>query len=173
MTSTACLALAMASFVGTHLIMSHPLRAMLVARLGEQGFLGLYSLVSFITLGWTIYAAMTLPPQAPAWIAGPALWHVGSIIMLLAAILLVGSLIGNPAMVDPTGSPRFPPLARGVLAITRHPMMWSFILWAIVHAALWGSASNLILSAGIGGLALVGALAQDAKKGRISRRALA
>lgn len=39
-----------ASFVGTHFAMSHPLRRPLVARLGEAGFTGLYSLVSFITL---------------------------------------------------------------------------------------------------------------------------
>ena len=34
------LAVAMASFVGTHLIMSHPLRAPLVAAVSERGFLG-------------------------------------------------------------------------------------------------------------------------------------
>ncbi|MGH6781506.1 MAG: NnrU family protein, partial [Sphingomonadaceae bacterium] len=45
-----------------------------------------------------------------------------------------------------------------------HPMMWSFILWAAVHAMLWGSAANLIVAAGIGILAFVGAYAQDAKK---------
>ena len=36
--------------------LSHPLRAALVARLGERGFLGLYSLVAFATLGWMILA---------------------------------------------------------------------------------------------------------------------
>ncbi|MBT2188508.1 NnrU family protein [Sphingobium nicotianae] len=167
MTTVTELVLAMTSFVGTHLIMSHPLRAPLVSRLGDRGFLGLYSLISFATLGWVIYAVMTLPPQAPAWVAGRAVWHGLAVVMLLAAILLVGSLIGNPAMVDPTGSPRFPQNARGVMAITRHPMMWSFILWASVHAGVWGSPSNLILSAGIGGLALIGALGQDAKKRRM------
>jgi uncharacterized membrane protein len=164
MTTVTELAFAMTSFVGTHLLLSHPLRAPLVGRLGNQGFLGVYSLVAFATLGWVIYAAMALPAQPPAWIAGPGIWHVATVVMLLAAILLTGSLIGNPAMVDPAGKPDFPQTARGVYAITRHPMMWAFILWAIVHAALWGSASNLIISSGIGALALVGALGQDAKK---------
>lgn len=167
MTGTATLALATGSFVGTHLIMSHPLRATLVGKLGDRGFLGLYSLISFITLGWMIQAAMTAPAQAPLWVAPASVWHVGNIVMLLASILLVGSLIGNPAMVDPTGQPRFPAEARGVLAITRHPMMWSFILWAIVHAALWGSPGNLVIAGGIGLLSLVGALGQDVKKARI------
>ena len=44
------------AFVGLHFMMSHPLRAGLVGRLGENGFLGVYSLVSFATLGWAIAA---------------------------------------------------------------------------------------------------------------------
>lgn len=38
------LLIAATAFVGTHFLMSHPLRAPLVSRLGEKGFLGLYSL---------------------------------------------------------------------------------------------------------------------------------
>ena len=55
-TPTVSLALATLAFVGTHLAMSHPLRPALVARLGERGFLGAYSLISFVTLGWMIFA---------------------------------------------------------------------------------------------------------------------
>ena len=164
MGSSTCLALAMASFVGTHLLLSHPLRGPLVRVIGEKAFLGLYSLVAFGTLGWTIHTAWRLPPEVPHWIAPTGFWHGATLVMLLAAILLVGSLIGNPAMVAPTGRPSFPAQARGVYAITRHPMMWAFILWAIVHAALWGTDANLIIAAGIGGLALIGSLGQDAKK---------
>jgi uncharacterized membrane protein len=166
MGQSTCLALAMASFVGTHLLLSHPLRAPTVRVLGEKGFLGLYSLISFATLGWAIYIAWHSPAQTPLWVAPIWGWHVATIVMLIATILLVGSLIGNPAMVDPTGQPKFPAQARGVYAITRHPMMWSFILWAIVHAALWGSPKTLIFAAGIGGLALIGALGQDVKKAK-------
>jgi uncharacterized membrane protein len=173
MGQSTCLALAMASFVGTHLLLSHPLRAPTVRVLGEKGFLGLYSLISFATLGWAIYIAWHSPAQTPLWIAPIWGWHVATIVMLIATILLVGSLIGNPAMVDPTGQPKFPAQARGVYAITRHPMMWSFILWAIVHAALWGSPKTLIFAAGIGGLALIGALGQDVKKAKNHRRRLA
>jgi uncharacterized membrane protein len=52
----------------------------------------------------------------------------------------------------------------GVFAITRHPMNWSFILWALVHIAVWGSPRNLIVAGGILALALVGSLGQDHKK---------
>jgi len=62
------LILAAASFVAAHFVLSHPLRGALVRRLGEQGFLGLYSLVSFATLGWTIMAFRAVGPGgAPLW----------------------------------------------------------------------------------------------------------
>ncbi len=170
MTTLTGLALATASFVGTHLILSHPLRAPLVRRIGEPAFLGLYSLIAFATLAWVAVAARSLPPQPPCWVASQIGWHIAALVMLLAAILLVGSLIRNPAMVDPAGRPKFPEAPRGVFAVTRHPMLWSFILWAIVHAALWGSPGNLIICAGIGGLSHVGALGQDAKKARLIGR---
>jgi uncharacterized membrane protein len=164
MDGTEMVALATASFVGTHLLLSHPLRAPMVQAMGEKAFLGVYSLVSAITLGWTIWAAWAAPALPPLWLPPLWVWHVGGALMLLASILLIGSLSGNPAMVDPGGQPRFPDAPRGVLAITRHPMMWSFMLWAIVHALVWPAPDNLILAAGMGGLALVGSLAQDRKK---------
>ena len=43
------LAAASAAFVGSHFAMSHPLRAPLVATVGEKPFLGLYSLVALAT----------------------------------------------------------------------------------------------------------------------------
>ena len=52
------------AFVGTHFALSHPLRAPLVARLGEKGFLPVYSLVAFATLGWMILAFRGAPRGA-------------------------------------------------------------------------------------------------------------
>lgn len=162
--STAAVLAAAVAFVGTHFAMSHPLRAPMVRALGERGFLGVYSLVSAVTLGllaWTYRAA----PMEPLWWApGDAVWIVATIVMLVASVLLTGSLLGNPAL--PTGgkATAIPAEARGVFAITRHPMMWAFALWAIVHLAVYPVAANAVLTAAIGVLALVGAALQDAKK---------
>lgn len=87
-----------ASFVGTHLAMSHPLRRPLVARLDEGGFAGFYSLASFITLGLAIWAYVVAPVTEPAWSVGNALWAVATALMLVGSILLMGSLIRNPAL---------------------------------------------------------------------------
>ncbi|MGQ0661801.1 NnrU family protein [Sphingosinicella sp.] len=167
MSPTASLALATLAFVGTHLAMSHPLRPALVARLGEVGFLGAYSLISFAMLGWMILAWRTTPPTAPLWIAPSWWWPIASGVMLFASILLVGSLRGNPAFPHPGAGRRDTPPPRGVFAITRHPMNTSFILWALVHISLSGSTRNLIVAGGILALAVLGTLGQDRKKARL------
>jgi uncharacterized membrane protein len=160
----ASLALATLAFVGTHLAMSHPLRTRLVQNLGERGFLLAYSTVSFVTFGWMIVAYMGVNSSAPLWVAPDWWWTVASLIMLAASILLIGSLGRNPAFPHPGAQPQKIPPPTGVFAITRHPMNWSFMLWALVHISLWGSWRNLIVAAGIFILALAGSVGQDRKK---------
>ncbi|WP_397590399.1 NnrU family protein [Sphingorhabdus sp.] len=41
-------------FVGTHFLMSHPLRAPLVQRFGPNGFMLVYSAVSLVTFVWMV-----------------------------------------------------------------------------------------------------------------------
>lgn len=156
--------LGVGGFVGTHLLLSHPLRAPLVARLGEKGFQGLYSLVAFATFGLMVWALKRIGPEAFLWSPPGWAWPVASGVMLVASILLAGSMVGNPAL---PGMPHDPAGPRGVLAITRHPMMWGFALWALVHGLIWPQPSVLILAGGIALLALVGAAGQDAKKSRL------
>ena len=163
MIATVSLALATIAFVGTHFLMSHPLRLGMIRNLGESGFRIAYSLVSFVTLGWMILAfpgADAIPLwRAPAW-----WWPVASLIMLLASILLAGSFVRNPAFPHPGAEKQVSRAATGVFAITRHPMNWSFILWALVHLSVWGTPRNLIVAGGILILALFGSLGQDRKK---------
>jgi len=166
-TPVVSLALATLAFVGTHLLMSHPLRPALVGRLGAQGFLGLYSLISFLTLGWMIFAWRGTEPTAPLWIAPLWWWPIASALMLLASILLIGSLVRNPAFPHPGAEARAIPAPRGIFAITRHPMNWSFMLWALVHLSLSGSTRNLVVAGGILILAFAGSLGQDHKKAQL------
>lgn len=164
MIATALLALATIAFVGTHLALSHPLRLRLVQNLGEARFAALYSVVAFVTLGLMILAWFGTVPGTALWIAPDYWWPVASGLMLLASILLLGSLRGNPAMPFPGALRAAAQPPTGVYAITRHPMNWSFILWAAVHISLWGEARNLIVAGGILVLALAGSIGQDRKK---------
>jgi uncharacterized membrane protein len=167
MGSTNAVAAAAIAFVGSHFLLSHPLRKPVVRAIGEAGFQGVYSLVAFLTLGWLIVAYRQAPLTEPLWPAGDGLWALATVVMLIASILLMGSLIRNPAL--PTGGRPsvFPEVALGVYAVTRHPMMWSFALWGLCHIAVFPVAKNIIVAVAVIVLALVGAALQDHKKERL------
>jgi len=165
MDGTVMVALAVALFVGSHLALSHPLRAPLVRMLGNGGFTGLYALVALAALWWISKTYKDAPVTPPLWEVGDALWAIGTLIMLVASVLLVGSLIGNPAM--PGMVKAAPTQARGVYAVTRHPMLWSFALWGLAHILVFPVAANLIVAGGIAAFALIGAAALDAKKAKM------
>jgi uncharacterized membrane protein len=158
-----CLAIASAAFVGSHFLLSHLLRAPLVARLGERRFQWLYTVVAFLTLGAMIWVYYRLGDQAALWSIADGGWIVAEILMWLASIFLAGSFVGNPAL---PGARRVN-APSGVLAITRHPMMWSFAIWAVVHVAVVATPKAVLFDGAILFLALVGAAGQDNKKRKL------
>lgn len=169
MSALALLALSGALFVGTHFAMSHPLRAGLVRALGERGFLLAYVAVSLATFYGLVrfYGPASLEAPDYLWPTSFAVWIVATVLMWAGSVLFVGSLRRNPAF--PTGGAPVERIAapRGVFAITRHPMMWGFALWALVHALVNSTPASLVVSATIAILALGGAAGQDAKKQKL------
>ena len=153
-----------AVFVGTHFLMSHPLRAGMVGRLGANGFSLVYSFVSLGTFIVMLRYYAQIPDAAPFWGAGDGLWWVATVLVMLGSILFVGSFIGNPAMPMPGADAAAKAPARGVFGITRHPMMWGFALWAVSHILVSPQPKILVLGFGIVVLALVGSAGQDRKK---------
>jgi uncharacterized membrane protein len=115
------------------------------------------------------YGAIDL--SVPLWIAPDWWWTVASGIMLLASILLVGSFVKNPAFPHPGAAKQAARPATGVFAITRHPMNWAIILWALVHLSLWWSPRNIIVTVGMLILAVAGSIGQDRKKRGVVGRA--
>ena len=166
MTGLSMLIVASAAFVGTHFLMSHPLRPAMVAGLGEKGFALAYTLVSLLTFGWMIWAFPAASAEAPAplWNAGQVGWIVATLLMWLGSVLFMGSLRRNPAFPRPGQRIEKIDEPNGVYAITRHPMMWGFALWALVHVIVNPTEASLVLSVAIAFLALVGAALQDRKK---------
>jgi uncharacterized membrane protein len=157
-------AAAAAAFVGTHFLLSHPLRKAIVDTVGSAAFLGIYSAVAAAMLGWLALGYLAAPPGTLLWPVGDGLWAAATVVMLLASILLMGSIVRNPALPNPRPPTAVPAEARGVYAVTRHPMMWAFALWGICHIAVYPVAANIIFAAAIIILALVGAALQDRKK---------
>lgn len=157
------LIIAMVLFVGTHFLLSHPLRAPLVGVVGERAFLGIYSLIALVTVAWAGHAyGQAVGTQL--WYAPEWLVVFGHVLMLAASILFVGSFLApNPALVAAGGQLSAIEAPEGVMRMTRHPMMWGIGLWGLVHTALAGRADTLVFAGGIAFLALVGAAAQDRK----------
>lgn len=160
------LLIASIAFIGTHFLLSHPLRAPLIGALGEKRFLGIYSLVAFITLGLMIAAFHNAPARTePLWSGYDEVsWTIASLLTILALVLLLGSFRGNPALPSPDAKPTFSREPHGVFRVTRHPMMWSIGLWAIAHILIMPTGRTLIFAGGLGILALLGSHFQDRKK---------
>jgi uncharacterized membrane protein len=135
--------------------------------MGEGAFLGVYSVIAVATLIWMIVAYRSAPLTALMWGVGNVLWAVATLLMLIASILLAGSLIGNPAFPKPGASNTSPGMARGVFAVTRHPMLWSFAIWGCAHILVYPTAKTFVVALAIVILALVGAALQDRKKERL------
>ena len=169
MTGMMMLVVASAAFIGTHFLMSHPLRASMAAALGERGFAAVYSLISLLTFGWMIWAYPAASAEAPQplWDAGQWGFVAATVLMWLGSVLFMGSLRRNPALPRPGKKIERIDEPNGVYSITRHPMMWGFALWALVHAIVNPTPASLVLSATIALLALVGAALQDEKKAKL------
>ena len=151
------------AFVGTHFALSHPLRAPLVRMTGEKGFSVLYSLVALATFVWMARAFRAVPSPDLAG-SGEIGWIVTTLLMIPAMVLLFGAFRGNPALPVPGAEKLAAQEPKGVFRVTRHPMMWSFALWAIAHLILLWSLRTTVVALAVLILALVGAHMQDRKK---------
>jgi uncharacterized membrane protein len=162
------LLIAAAVFVGSHFgIASSRVREDLVRRFGERAYVGLFSAVSLLLLAWLIYAYAAVDNPIVLWWTPPVLIIVPLVVMPLALLLFIaGYTQRNPTAVMqnhtlPTERP-----APGVLAITRHPLMWGIGLWAIVHLIVSDDLASIIFFTALSILALYGTRLLDAKKQR-------
>lgn len=165
-TPLANLLAASVSFVGTHFALSHPLRGAVTRLAGEKGFQAVYSLVAFATLGWVVMAFRAVGTQGDVlWDGtGTAAWALATLLTLIAAVLLIGSFSGNPALPDPRAKDLAARGVHGVFHVTRHPMMWAIALWGAAHILIRPDPRTLVLAGAMIVLALVGAHLQDRKK---------
>lgn len=156
------LILAAILWVAVHVgIAGTAVRARLAARLGEGGFRVAYSAVSVLAI-YALVAAWNAADTAPLWTAGPALRWVLAALMLPAIVLFVASVAGrNPTSVGQEGALAAEP--RGIFRVTRHPMLWSFALWALVHILGNGDSAALVFFGAFLLTALIGMPSIDAK----------
>ena len=153
-------------FGGSHMLMSAPgWRPKLVARLGERGFLGVYSLIA---LGTIVPLCLYYGAHKHT---GPQLWvtllpyliarDVNILLMGLGFVLLVSGLaaIAPSSMLANTA-----PQAYGITRISRHPVFASFFLFGVAHCLVNGALSDIVFFGGFAVYSWLGAWHQDQRK---------
>lgn len=159
-------ALAMAVFFASHILPARPaVRAGLVARMGHAGYGATYGVVSILILAWVIVAAGRAP-FVPVW--DQALWQrwVANAAML-AAVLLASFAVGasNPLSFGGRAA-GFDPDRPGIAGVTRHPLLWALLIWALAHLLVNGDLAHVLLFAPFAVFALTGMRAIDARNRR-------
>ena len=165
------LAAAAGFWIVLHVVLAgSPLRWVIARKIGENGFRGLFSVLSAIGITWLAiaYRAATSPESfyglrfVETWM----LW-TPAVILAPTLVLFVGSLTApNPTMVmgERHLAAREAEPAQGVLRITRHPMLWSFLLWAASHFVANGDLASYLLFGSIMIVAAAGMGSIDRKQ---------
>ncbi|MDR3515108.1 MAG: NnrU family protein [Azospirillaceae bacterium] len=157
------LALAAMFFVGSHIVLAHgAVRPWLVSRIGDMPYRGLFSTVALLGLVWLGWAYREAPLLV-LWPPEPWQWFGPLVVMPVALFLLVGGVsTPNPSAVGQEG-PVGPNQVRGVLRVTRNPVMWAIGLWALAHLVPNSDVASFILFGSLAALALGGSLLLDRK----------
>ncbi len=152
-------------FVVSHIVLSAgSVRRRFVQVLGEWPFRGFYSAIALVVFAWMIVAFREAPALV-LWSVPISLKHIPIGIMPFVAILLVaGYTTLNPTAV---GMERFKFVEKGptgILKVTRHPILWAFSLWALLHMLASGDAARLVLFGSVAVLGIAGSVHLDVRK---------
>jgi uncharacterized membrane protein len=157
---------AIAFFVIAHVVPPvPPVRTRLMASFGRRQCIFGYSLLSTALIAWIVVAALHAPYR-PLWSFAPWQTLVPIAIMpLVAWLLLIGLIEPNPLPMSPYEMDR--DIQHGLsVAITRHPVLLAFLLWAVSHIPPNDNVVGLILFGGMALLALAGLAGLDRRARR-------
>ncbi len=141
-------------------------RRAVAGRIGDNGFRGVFSLLSVAAITALIVSynlARRGDPvrlwTAPAWLGWLLLPAMAAALVLFVASVTVANptAVGGERVLDREAS--------GVLRVTRHPMLWSFALWSGVHVVGNGTLAATLFFGAFGLTALLGMPSIDRKLG--------
>jgi len=139
-------------------------RAAIVGAIGEGPFRGAFVIASFAVIYWLATSYHYAGEAQVLWLSPHWLRVVCMLLMLPALILFVGSVtVRNPTSVAGAKALSADNPARGILRVTRHPMLWSFAIWAAVHLIMVGTLGGLVFFGAFLIVALAGMPSIDAK----------
>jgi uncharacterized membrane protein len=141
-------------------------RPWLVGRFGEKAYRGAFSLASAAALWWLI-VEYGRAPYRPLWAPPLALSYLPALVMPLACVLLVGAFtVPNPTSAGGERHLAGADATRGVLRVTRHPFLWSAVLWSSAHLLANPDLGSALFFGSMGLTALRGTFDIDRKRRR-------
>jgi uncharacterized membrane protein len=158
-------------FLALHFIVAGtPVRDAITGVIGDRPYLGLFSLASVAGIVWLCisYNRAQAGNDPLLYDLGPGIRHLGIPVVVIAFFLGVqGLLARNPTRVQ-VGQPVANPADEiyGVVRITRHPFLWSVVIWSAFHLAANGDEASVIFFGTFFVLALFGTILIDAKRRR-------
>ena len=131
--------------------------------MGQNPFMIGYSLISMMSFAWMLWAYQDAP-DVVLWAPMTGFKHASLTLMLFACFFIVGGYTTrNPGAIN-TDEKAHIPSPKGVLKITRHPVMWGIAFWGISHLLAHGEVAKLILFGTMTILALAGAYHIDLRR---------
>ena len=157
------LVLALLVFVASHAIPAlRPVRGAVVARIGETAYLIVYSCISLGAIWWLAHAYADAPYMELWPFFVEARW-VPVLVMPVSCVLLVAAVSSpNPLSVQ-FNRQSFDASRPGIVSVTRHPLIWAFILWAGAHLVPNGDVASVVLFGVLLVLSVAGLFSLDVK----------
>jgi uncharacterized membrane protein len=150
------------------LISGTRIRDGIVAAIGENTYLALFSLASIAVIVWLCMAYNAADASAQNryfYNFGHAVHDLGIPVIFVAFWLGVqGLLMPNPTALKQESSAGKP--LKGVLRITRHPFLWGVIVWSGFHLLANGDLASIVLFGTFFATALLGTFSIDARRRR-------
>ncbi len=163
------LAISITLFTALHGVSSTRLRPWFIARFGRKAFMLLLSAVTTILFVWMwfAYRRATHEIETIFWASDINIRVFSAGIMYIAILLLVWMVTNSPrVLISGEHLLRDENDMRGVLRITRHPMMWPLAMWALVHMLNNADMAGFVYFGYFAALAIGGTLMIDARRKR-------
>ena len=159
------LLLASLLFLGIHAVVSGTaMRAILIFRIGQGAYLGLFSILSAGALFWVVLA-YGAAPHVPLWVDVLGLKMLAVPMMLISIVLAVLAFsTPNPTAAGGERALGGEQSAKGIIKVTRHPFLVGVTIWSVAHILANGDLASIILFGGFLALSLIGPVQIDAKR---------
>ncbi len=159
---------AFAAFFASHIVPARPpTRGWLRGALGPAGYLALYSAVSLAALGWLVVAAGRAP-YVELWAFAPwQLWAPNVVMPVVCVLAALGAGAVNPFSFAGRAPERFDPANPGIAGLTRYPVLWAVVLWALAHIVPNGNLAHVLLFGAFAAFGLMGMRMFDRRRKRL------